>query len=63
MALTLEAQQRLEAVSLVTFYGEHKIQWERLARQSYQFIAKGFPEGVMIHPDDVAKALVPLFGG
>ena len=60
MAITLEVQQRLENVSLATFFHEHKGQWERLARQAYQFILKGFPEGVVVHPDDVAKALVPL---
>ena len=60
MALTLEVQQRLQSVNLASLFDKNKAQWERLARQSYQFIAKGFPEGVLVHPDDVAKALVPL---
>jgi hypothetical protein len=60
MALTLEAQQRLENVNLTTLFEQKRAQWERLAKQAFQFIAKGFPEGVVVHPDDVAKALVPL---
>ena len=60
MALTLEVQQRLENVSLAALFDENKTQWERLAQQAYQFILKGFPQGVVVHPDDVAKALVPL---
>jgi len=60
MALTLESEQRLERASLVEFYTKAPAKWKRLARQSYQFVAKNFPDGATIRQDDVAKTLVPL---
>lgn len=60
MALTLESEQRLERASLIEFYTKAPAKWKRLARQSYQFVEKNFPEGATIHQDDVAKALMPL---
>ncbi len=60
MALTLESEQRLTKVNLVVLYNQSKAKWGRLAKQSYQFVAKNFPDGATVRMDDVAKALVPL---
>src|SRR5262245_61903995 len=60
MALTLEAEQRLELVGLVAFYDEHQADWLVAARETIDFIASGFPAGSKIRRDDVAKALVPI---
>jgi hypothetical protein len=60
MALTLEVEQRLEAVGLVAFFDRYRDDWLTLARQTYSFIKGNFPEGSTIRPDDVAKALKPI---
>src|SRR5260370_41001118 len=60
MALTLEAEQRLESVGLVTLYDEHKADWLVAATETMDFIAGGFPPGSKIRRDDVAKALIPI---
>lgn len=60
MSLTLESEQRLTKVNLVVLHDQSKPKWGRLVKQSYQFVAKNFPDGATIRMDDVAKALVPL---
>jgi hypothetical protein len=58
MALTLEAEQRLEAVGLVAL--QHAAAWLQAAKEIKLFIAGNFPEGAKIRRDDVAKALIPI---
>jgi hypothetical protein len=60
MALTLESEQRLTKVSLVKHFEDSQAKWTALAKQSYQFVEKNFPNGATVRPDDVAKALGPL---
>lgn len=60
MALTLEAEQRLENVNLLDFYENDAERWLLLARSAYEFAEKHFPSGSAIRRDDVAKFLQPL---
>ena len=60
MALTLEAEQRLEAVELVEFFQRHEAIWEGIARDTYQFVQENFPPNSIVRPDDVAKVLRPI---
>lgn len=60
MALTLEAEQRLESVRLVAFFGEHEQVWLTAARETRAFVAANFPQGSLIRRDDVAKAFIPI---
>jgi hypothetical protein len=60
MALTLEAEQRLTAVSLVALFEKHKKAWLAAAKETKSFIKGNFPEGYLIRRDDVAKALIPI---
>jgi|GraSoi2013_115cm_1033766.scaffolds.fasta_scaffold159666_3 hypothetical protein len=60
MALTLEAEQRLDSVGLVKLYTEHETDWLTAAKETKEFIAGNFPEGSKIRRDDVAKALIPI---
>lgn len=60
MALTLEAEQRLERVSLAAFYKKHQAMWHKAAKKTYGFIKVNFPPGSLIRRDDVAKALIPI---
>jgi len=60
MALTLEAQQRLEKVGLSAFYKKKKAPWQTMAKKTYDFVADNFPDGAPIRLDDVAKAFVPV---
>ena len=60
MALTLEAEQRLTAVSLADLFTEHEEDWLNAAKETKAFIKGNFPEGSLIRRDDVAKALVPI---
>jgi len=60
MALTLEADQRLEAVGLVALFEGSRAAWLATAQQTKNFIGQNFPAGSRIRPDDVAKALVPI---
>jgi hypothetical protein len=60
MALTFESEQRLKRVNLIKVFEGSKAGWKKLARQSYDFVKRNFPEGAAIRPDDVSKALVPL---
>jgi hypothetical protein len=60
MALTLEAEQRLESVGLIDFFIERETVWQNAAEETYKFVKQNFPEGSMIRRDDVAKALKPI---
>lgn len=60
MALTLEADQRLDAVGLGAFFILHEAAWLTAARETKAFIEGNFPSGALIRRDDVAKALIPI---
>lgn len=60
MALTLEAEQRLESVGLVGFFKKHEEAWLNAAKETKVFIASNFPSGAKIRRDDVAKAFIPI---
>lgn len=60
MALTLEAEQRLEDVGLVKFFTDHEAAWLGTAKQTKVFVTANFPAGAKIRRDDVAKNLVPI---
>jgi hypothetical protein len=60
VALTLQAEQRLDSVNLVQFFDGQRATWLNYARQTYQFIRGNFPANSPIRRDDVAKALVPI---
>ena len=60
MALTLEAEQRLESVGLVGLFNDNQADWLDAAKQTKAFIKGNFPEGALIRRDDVAKALIPI---
>jgi len=60
MALTLEAEQRLENVGLIEFFDVHKPIWLKAAQETHQFLKGNFPFDSTIRPDDVAKALRPV---
>jgi hypothetical protein len=60
MALTLEAEQRLESVGLVALYNKHKKVWLEAAEETKEFLEGNFPKGSLIRRDDVAKALYPV---
>ena len=60
MALTLEADQRLDDVGLVAFFLAHEATWLDAAQQTKDFITGNFPPGSLIRRDDVSKALVPI---
>jgi hypothetical protein len=60
MALTLEAEQRLDSVGLTALFDGDREAWLDAARQTKAFIAGNFPQGSRIRRDDVAKALIPI---
>jgi hypothetical protein len=60
MALTLEAEQRLEAVGLITVFNEHRAIWLAAAKETKAFVKGNFPEGSLVRRDDVAKPLLPI---
>jgi hypothetical protein len=60
MALTLEADQRLEAVGLVALFTAHQADWLNAASETKVFVTGNFPPGSLIRRDDVAKALIPI---
>lgn len=60
MALTLEAEQRLERVELIQFFDTSRPTWLGAAQRTYRFIRRDFPKGALIRRDDVAKALIPI---
>lgn len=60
MGLTLEIEQRLEAVGLVQFYEDESDTWIQAAQKAYNYVRDGFPENSTIRRDDVSKALEPV---
>jgi len=60
MALTLEAEQRLERVNLVGFFTGSAAMWQEISQETYEFIQGNFPDDAKIRRDDVSKALVPI---
>ena len=60
MALTLEAEQRLETVGLAALFTEHQAAWLEAAKHTKDFVTGNFPKGAKIRRDDVAKALIPI---
>jgi hypothetical protein len=60
MALTLEAEQRLDSVGIGALFDGDREAWLDAARQTKAFIAGNFPQGSPIRRDDVAKALIPI---
>ena len=60
MALTLEAEQRLERAGLVDLFDTDQAIWTGVAEQAYEFVTLNFPDGATVRQDDVAKALMPL---
>ena len=60
MALTLKTQLRLESVSLVQLFEQNRAIWLKTAKDTYDFIRKGYPKGFKIRPDDVSVALRPI---
>ncbi len=60
MALTLEADQKLEAVGLTKFFEKDKDAWRQAVKDTKDFVKSHFPDGAKIRPDDVAKGLVPI---
>ena len=60
MALTLEAEQRMEDVGVVGFYEAEAADWLATVRATKNFVRGNFPNGALIRRDDVAKALVPI---
>lgn len=60
MSLTLDAEQKMESVGLVGFFGQSKATWQALAQQAYNFVKHSFPQTAIIRRDDVAKALLPV---
>lgn len=60
MALNLLKEQRLIAVGLVQFYEGQKALWDAAAKEAFDYVKKGFPEGANIRHDDVSQALEPI---
>ncbi len=60
MALTLEAEQRLESVNLIQLYQQHAAVWLEAAQETKAFVQNNFPDGAIVRRDDVAKALFPI---
>lgn len=59
MSLTLEIDQRLERVSLVTYFTANKAEWQTVAQNGYDYTKKQFG-GEQVRPDDLAKAVRPV---
>ena len=60
MALTLEAEQRLNDTGIVEYYTDNAEAWLETVRDAKEFVARRFPADATIRRDDVAKALVPI---
>lgn len=58
MALTLEAEQRLDGAKVTQFFESNRSVWLELAAGCYKFTADRF--GAKVRPDDVAKVLLPI---
>jgi hypothetical protein len=60
MALTLEAEQRLEAAELIDLYTDHEQTWRDACQETKSYVGTNFPPGALIRRDDVAKAFVTI---
>jgi hypothetical protein len=60
VALTLEAEQQMRAVGLIEFYEQDADAWLDTVRDATDFVRRNFPDGAVIRPDDVAKAMVTI---
>ena len=60
MALTLEAEQRMEDAGVLGFYRRDEPGWLGTVQATKAFVSGNFPEGAPIRRDDVAKALIPI---
>lgn len=60
MALTLEAEQRMEDAGVVDFYRRDEKGWLATVQATKDFVSGNFPDDAPIRQDDVAKALVPI---
>ena len=60
MALTLEAEQRMDDVGLVAFYAASAQAWLGVVQATRDFVAGNFPVGSPIRRDDVAKGLIAI---
>lgn len=60
MGLTLEAEQRLGDVGLISFYEDDEDGWNETVSDTKEFVVSKFPKGSKIRKDDVAKALIPI---
>ena len=48
MALTLDVEQRVEDVGLITFFDQNRAAWKGLAKRTYDFLKADFPAGSTI---------------
>src|SRR3569832_1989651 len=60
MALTLEAEQRLDDVGLVGLFTGNEVAWRGTVQATKNFVRGNFPLGAKIRRDDVAKGLIPI---
>jgi hypothetical protein len=60
MALTLEAEQRMDDVGLVGFYTANQAAWLGTVQATKDFVTGNFPPNSLIRRDDVAKGLIPI---
>lgn len=60
MALTLEAEQRMDDVGLVGFYTGDAAKWLATVQATKDFVKGNFPAGALIRSDDVAKGLIAI---
>jgi len=60
MALTLEAEQRMNDVGLVAFFAASEVAWRGTVQATKNFVRGNFPAHSMIRRDDVAKGLIPI---
>lgn len=60
MALTLEAEQRMDDVGLVQFFAQNQVAWLATVQATKDFVRGNFPNGSLIRHDDVAKGLIPI---
>lgn len=60
MALTLEAEQRMDDVGLVGLYAANQPAWQGTVQATKNFVSGNFPANSLIRRDDVAKGLIPI---
>jgi hypothetical protein len=60
MGLTLDKEQKLEAVNLIKFFDKNRKAWISVAGKTFEFIKGNFPEGSEVRPDDISKPLLAI---